>query len=270
MADFKVLVFGSTGSGKTSLCNAVSGQSYPTASSARGVTFQSTMYPPFRSNGNWYSLTDTVGLNESSDGTVSSDESIAQIIKLIHNSRDGYNLLVHVMRAPRITQSHVDNYKFFSEKLAGSNIPTILVVTGCENEEPMDAWARKNSKEFQKGGMNYVGIFATCFAEGGKLEAAYAPLRKESSKLVLKAIAANALSSPHKIYETRADLETLVKQLWNSFCDFAGLGEKYRVQASEGAYHLLVRLKVPENIARIFTEIDIKDVALKILKDWWK
>lgn len=270
MAILRVLVFGSTGSGKTSICNAISGYSYPTASTARGVTFHSTTFPPFDSNGNSYVLTDTVGLNESNDGTVSGEEAIAQIIKLIHTSRDGYNLLVHVMRAPRITQSHVDNYRFFVDKLAGNNIPVILVVTGCENEDPMDAWARKNHAEFTKGGMNYRGIFATCFAEGGKLEAAYKPLRQESTDLVLKAISANALLEPRKIYETRADLESLVKQVWNYFCDFAGLGENYRLKVNEGAYDLLVRLKIPPNIAKIFTEIDVKEVALKLIKAWFK
>lgn len=103
MATLKVVVFGSTGAGKTSLCNVLSGHEMPASDSARGVTFQSFEFPPFEYGGHTVTLTDTVGLNESEKGHIRPIEAVQQLVDLIKRSADGYHLLVHVMRAPRIT-----------------------------------------------------------------------------------------------------------------------------------------------------------------------
>jgi predicted GTPase len=59
---FRILIFGETGTGKTSACNALSGQCKPTSSRAVGVTFQSQDYLPFIRNDKSYIITDTVCL----------------------------------------------------------------------------------------------------------------------------------------------------------------------------------------------------------------
>jgi len=47
----RVLVFGATGTGKTSLCNVLSGRSRPTDGGAKGVTEKTHLYAAFEANG---------------------------------------------------------------------------------------------------------------------------------------------------------------------------------------------------------------------------
>ena len=70
MNDIRVLIFGSTGTGKTSLCNSLTGQKMKATSSARGNTFETHTYQPFELDGKRIYVTDTVGLDESDKGTV--------------------------------------------------------------------------------------------------------------------------------------------------------------------------------------------------------
>ncbi|WGZ95065.1 MAG: GTPase domain-containing protein [Candidatus Thiothrix putei] len=264
MSEIRALVFGSTGTGKTSLCNAVSGIDYPAESNARGVTFQSNTYPSFSYEEKEIIITDTIGLDESSSGTVLPHEAIQQIVKLLKASKHGYSLLIHVMKAPRITQSHVKNYDFFVDKLTGKKIPVILVVTGCENEDPMNSWVDKNGGEFIKDNMEYTQIHATCFAKGGRLESAYKELRDESKDLILKSILKNSLSTPYLLYENRGDAEKLIIKLWNSVCGFFGL-DKHRAELGDGIYDILLRIGVGQNIAESLAKVDIFDIAKGII-----
>ena len=255
MSEIRVLVFGSTGSGKTSLCNAISGREYPAESNARGVTFESNTYPYFSHENKTIIITDTIGLDESNSGTVLPHEAIQQIVKLLNASKHGYNLLIHVMKAPRITQSHVKNYNFFADRLTGNNIPVILVVTGCENEEPMNSWVDRNGHEFIKDNMKYAQIHATCFAKGGRLENAYKELRNESKDIILKSILENSLATPYLLYKNRSDAEKLVLRLWNSFCDFFDL-DKYRAGVGDNVLDVLCKMGVSQNTAEFLVKFD--------------
>src|SRR5262249_40112778 len=146
-------------------------------------------------------LTDTIGLNEADKGTMPSHKALKNLITLLHNSAEGYNLLVHVMRIPRITKSHQDNYELFVKTIASGNIPTILVATGCENHDPMSEWPRTNAAAFTQEGLRYEKVVGACFAKGGRLEEVYAKLRDESRAAVLSSIVAHASRKPVKVYE---------------------------------------------------------------------
>ncbi len=241
MATFRVLVFGSTGSGKTSLCNILTTEKMPVSDSARGVTFQSHVFKPFEVSGHQFIMTDTVGLNESDKGTVPSGSAIKQLVNLLRESNEGYNLLIHVMRIPRITNTHHDNYEFFVKTIADNKVPTILVATGCENNEPMSSWATENASAFTKEGLLYKEIVAACFAEGGRFEESYAKLRQESRAAVLSAIFKHATPEPVKIYDGRAGFFSVLKRAWNWFCNWLG-ATSLIVVANVALYNLLVRL----------------------------
>src|SRR4051812_6751705 len=118
MKTIRVLVFGATGIGKTSLCNALTGKARPTDSGARGITAKSHLYPPFQYGDSKIEVIDTVGLHESSDGTVPADKAVVELIQLLEKARDGFSLLVHVARASRITQEQDEDYTFFVEKMS--------------------------------------------------------------------------------------------------------------------------------------------------------
>lgn len=249
MNTLRVLVFGSTGTGKTSLCNTLTGKVRPTDNGAKGITAKSHLYPPFDLNGRKVEVVDTVGLHESSHGTVPAEQAVVELVELLKKAKDGFSLLVHVTRASRITQEHDEDYTFFVEKMTQNQIPVILAVTGCENEQPMQAWVERNQDAFKR--FKYQEIVSCCFAAGGPMEAHFQPLRVQSRELLLKAIEAHGTQVPVKIYGegTSSTFNEALTRIWNEFVSLAGLPEKYRRQVNESAHNLMKRLGVPQAIA---------------------
>lgn len=258
MNTLRVLVFGSTGTGKTSLCNTLTGKARPTDNGAKGTTAKSHLYPPFVLNGRKVEVVDTVGLHESSHGTVPAEQAVVELVELLKKAKDGFSLLVHVTRASRITQEHDEDYTFFVERMTQNQIPVILAVTGCENEQPMQAWAERNQDAFKR--FKYQEIVSCCFAAGGPMEAHFQPLRVQSRELLLKAIEEHGTQDPVKIYGegTSNSFNEALTRIWNEFVSLAGLPEKYRRQVNESAYQLMKRLGVPKTIA---------DAAIKHIPD---
>jgi Fe2+ transport system protein B len=249
MKNIRVLVFGATGTGKTSLCNALTGKARPTDNGARGITAKSHLYPAFQTGDCKIDIIDTVGLHESSHGTVPAEQAVVELIELLEKARDGFSLLVHVTRASRITKEHDDDYKFFVEKMTQGSIPVILAVTGCENEHPMTAWVERNQEAFTR--FAYKELVPTCFASGGPMEEFFAPLRAQSREHLLVSIVQNALAEPSKLYGagTSNSFSEALTRIWNEFVTLAGLPDKYRRQVNESAYALMKRLGVPQAIA---------------------
>lgn len=262
-APIRVLVFGSTGVGKTSLCNALTGGARPTNNGPFGVTAKTHIYAPLRHGDSSVQIVDTAGLHESEGGTVNTETAVKQLIELLQSSKEGFHLLIHVARATRITKQQDEDHEFFVRRMTESKVPTLLVLTGCENEEPMSRWVDQHRKAFAK--YQYAELIAACFAEGGKLETHYAPLRLESKRATLEAICRCALQQPHLLYggaSGRNFQESLFK-LWNDFVELANLPEKWRRQTNEGAYALLKRLGVSERLAQLAVK-HIPDLAEEI------
>ena len=247
----RVLVFGTTGIGKTSLCNALTGRSRPTGNGARGVTAKSHICAPFSSKGAKIQLVDTVGLHESSSGTVPAEEAFGHVVEILTNARDGFNVLVHVSKAGRLTKQHQEDFEFFVEKLTQRKIPVVLVLTGCENVTPMSAWVDENKSQFDAFG--YAELIGTCFATDGPLETHYAPLRRQSKAAVIRSILAHALPEPHLLYGdgTGATFGQTLLRVWNFVVDLSGLPKQWRGHVNESAYELIKRLGLPERVARL-------------------
>jgi Fe2+ transport system protein B len=246
----RVLVFGATGTGKTSLCNTITGRKRRTDNGARGVTEKSHLFGSFVHDGTAIELVDTAGLHESCHGTVPAEKAVLQLVELLERSRNGYNLLVHVARASRITREQEEDFEFFVTKMTQSCIPVILAVTGCENESPMTAWAERNRSAFER--FEYAEIVSTCFAGGGTLEEYYSPLRAQSRQALLEAIVKHALSTPYILYgqDSGVSFSDALSRLWNDFVDWAELPSKYRKKVNESAYSLMKRIGVPDDIAK--------------------
>lgn len=249
MTKIRVLVYGTTGIGKTSLCNSLTGRARATDDGARGVTAKSHQYGVFEHNGRKIELIDTVGLHESSRGTVPADQAVRQLIELLKNAKEGFSLLVHVTRASRITKEFEDDHKFFVEQLTQQKIPVLLVATGCENDSPMQDWVDRNRSAFDA--FAFSSIIATCFATGGALETHYIPLREESRNNVLTGILDHALATPVLLYGNRTgtSFAQALARIWNGFVDIAGLPQKYRRELNESAYAMLKRVGISEKMA---------------------
>lgn len=249
MKNIRILVFGATGTGKTSLCNSLTGRSRPTDNGAKGITAKSHIYPAFQFDNSRIEIIDTVGLHESKHGTVPAEEAVVELIELLKKARDGFSLLVHVTRASRITKEHDDDYLFFVEKMTQGNIPVILAVTGCENDHPMTSWVERNQEAFKR--FAYKELVPGCFATGGPMEGFYAPLRSLSREHLLRSIVQYALDEPGKLYGegTSSTFNEALTRIWNEFVTIAGLPSKYRRQVNESVYALMKRMGVPQAIA---------------------
>lgn len=260
----RVLVFGGTGTGKTSLCNTLTGRSRPTGNGARGVTAKSHLYNAFEYQGRKIKLFDTVGLHESSFGTVPAKQALGHLVELLTKSKDGFSLLIHVTRASRITKEQEEDYKFFVEKMTQGNIPVLLALTGCENEDPMSAWLDRNRASFDR--FQYKDLIPTCFLAGGKFESHYAPLRAQSRETLLQAVLLNALPQPHRLYGkgTGATFSETLTRLWNHVVDWTGLPIEWRGKVNESAFELMKRLGVPEKLAEMAIR-HIPDLAQELV-----
>ncbi|KAK7448524.1 hypothetical protein VKT23_013787 [Stygiomarasmius scandens] len=188
-----VLLFGSTGCGKSSIVNMLSdSEKAVTSSGAKGCTFKNEAYD-VTLDGDVYTIFDTTGMDEGTEATVKSADALASLYKLIDRLSDGINLLAFVMRGPRITEHAEKNYSVFYEGICEKKVPIVIIITGMENEDPMDAWWEKNETHFVTTEMLFDGhacITATrgkMTNKGYKNEFEY----QESQDLVRELIRAN-------------------------------------------------------------------------------
>ena len=163
-----VIIFGETGAGKSSLVNLIAGKDLAEMSSrAIGCTFQSAQFT-VNIGDKKFDLHDTAGLDEGQSGTVTKHDAIVQCYKLLRKLHNGVSLLIFCMRAPRIKESCVQNWKLFRDIICQKEIPVILAVTGLENLESMDDWWTENKDHFRRYGMHPNGVACVTGIRGKK------------------------------------------------------------------------------------------------------
>ncbi|CAF1674475.1 unnamed protein product, partial [Didymodactylos carnosus] len=112
-------------------------------------TFESKLYHGTR-EGYSFNIYDTAGLNESDKGKVKSEEAVGNLIKLVKNLKDGIHLLIMCIKKGRINNAIYNNYQLFYAGIFCKSVPIILVVTGCELDEPINSCKIKNEKALVK------------------------------------------------------------------------------------------------------------------------
>ncbi|CAF3369468.1 unnamed protein product [Rotaria socialis] len=240
MASRNVLVFGSSNAGKTSMINMLTHNNYPVNNSACGCTFETVSIPPVTNGEIQYHFLDTAGLNETDKGTVKSKDAVKNIVKLLKHSKSGMNLLIYVMRIGTISQTEKDNVNMFCNVITGNMIPTICVITGCENEEPMTQWVTNNRHIFQQNGMVFMDMVGTCFASGGRFETSFKPLREDSARRVWDAITTHSAQEPVDFVKKSGGMIAVVKRVWNAFCTW--IGQPAWRWVNEHVKNMLIRL----------------------------
>lgn len=251
----RILVFGSSGVGKTSMLNAVAAvfsssfQEHKTNNGAVGCTFKIEMFSSIPVKGIDYEFIDIVGLNETEIDTVPGSYALTILIDFLKSNKQGFNLLIFVVRIGRITETTMDNYNLFVRNLTVGKVPVICVVTGCENEDPMSAWGERNASSFQKNEMNFKAIVCSCFAKSGRmdLENIFRDLRTESVHSVMNAIDKHSLQQPISLYSNSSDLWIMVKNMWNNFCRFVKQNSWLWINGT--VKNLLIRLGLEEGEA---------------------
>lgn len=204
------------------MCNMMSGEDMPVGNTARGTTLDSRTTAEFLLGDEYQcEFVDTAGLNESDKGRVSGIEAMSKLFKLVKNSGEGYSLIIHVVRQGTIDRNLKENYDFFVQTVCGKKIPVVLVVTHCENVNPMSKWVRENISEFASEGLDYSKAVATCFNQDSQnpaLEDVYKPLRLESYESVKEAIIEYSAKTPVRLYNNENERLNFIHKLWNKFC----------------------------------------------------
>jgi len=216
---YRVLVFGSSGVGKSSVINNLTGSTFRTINALRGCTFNTANTDPILRNGKEYIFYDTAGLNESDKGTVSAKDAINNLIFLLSSKQHGFNLLIMVHRG--IILKHTEqNYQLFVKCLCDEKIPCICVVTGMEQEyedETTGDWLKTNQPEFKMRGINIADVIPTVFSS----LRSYANLRKSCANLVWTSIETHTKQEPYMV--DKSLFMTHLRLVWNTFCEAVGL-----------------------------------------------
>jgi len=230
----RVLVIGSTGTGKSTLINSLVGyRARDTSSGAKGCTasYSSThmMHEGYR-----YDFIDTVGLNEPDGGTVSQSDALGKFLMFLKNNAKGFNLIIFCMREGRLTVQDKITYQLMIKDLYSqvkTEPPPVMLFVGglfVEHAHPQD-WCAKNRNIFVNQG--YVeatadldGIHCITFpakAQNPKLEAVYMETRSESKNRAWDLISKNCLSRPRPFYNTVPEMASLGVYLWNLLVKYA-------------------------------------------------
>lgn len=154
-----VVIFGESGSGKSSVINAIAQtQLAETSSDATGCTFSYQCYP-VEISGQRYVLFDTAGLDEGNTGAVPAVKAEKELKKLLRGlmnpGSDGIGLLVYCVRSTRARQALIRNYNLFYSVICRKKVPIVIVITGLENETDMRGWWHTNAKEFKSRNMHF-------------------------------------------------------------------------------------------------------------------
>ncbi|KAF5378185.1 hypothetical protein D9615_007551 [Tricholomella constricta] len=215
-----ILIFGETGTGKSSAINLIAGRAIAGVSGdAQGYTFGSTAYTVFIDDGSGtmqVTFWDTAGLNEGEHGTVPAVRAMKNLQELVGNLSGGLSLLVYCIRGSRFRRIWKVNYDLFAGIICQGRVPVVLLVTGLEDESPtMENWWTENGAEFAKHGMRFNGHACITSTRGKQLKSGeymYEEEYEESEKVARKLISDYCVGSPW-VMDSRAWISEITSKM---------------------------------------------------------
>ncbi|KAG1825517.1 P-loop containing nucleoside triphosphate hydrolase protein, partial [Suillus subaureus] len=157
-----VVIFGETGSGKSSIINVIAQEQVArTSNDALGCTSEYKRYSVDIS-GQKFALFDTAGLNEGTAGTVTPKQAKQQLKSLLNKLMSlksplgGIDLLVYCMHYTTSPRAILGTYNtVYSGTSRKKRVPIVVVVTGLESTTPMESWWDAHKEIFNS--MDLVG-----------------------------------------------------------------------------------------------------------------
>jgi len=155
------------------------------SSSPRGCTFENECYET-RIGDIPFCIYDTVGLNEGEFGRVPHWTAIQGLYTLIRQL-DGVSLLIFCMRG-RIRDNAYANWLFFFDAICGQKVPSIAVVTGCEQEENLEEAETQFKVVFKKYSMfpKEVACLVSIWGKNNEHEEKYKRSQQRLRGLIVK------------------------------------------------------------------------------------
>jgi len=155
MSTKNIIIFGQTGTGKSSVVNLIAGTDIAkTSNEMKRCTLHWTVYP-IAFDGYSFKVFDTVGMEDHQldlEEYLSAFENTYKLITKLQNE-GGIHLLLFCMKAGRFTSSTRNNYRLFYESICEKQVPIVLVITGLEGEDNMDNWWTKSKPGFDEYGV---------------------------------------------------------------------------------------------------------------------
>jgi hypothetical protein len=127
-----------------------------------------------------YHFREAPGLAEAIRSDIDENNKLAHLEQLTIFAYRPIDLVIFVTRYGTIHSNTKDMYVVVTTVMP-KTIPIICVVTGCENELDMNQWVEINRPYFERNGMIFREMLATCFGRGGRMEEVFVSLRKESA-----------------------------------------------------------------------------------------
>ena len=230
----RIIVFGSSGVGKSSLIKLITNIKIDTSDASRGCTENVTPYlfnfenatsglniSNEESKGETTKILgdiiihDTPGLNESEQGaTVGPMEAIEKLFDLIKSLRNGLNLLIYVKKKGPTTQTDDKNLQLV-KFMINKNVPCVCVITECETSM---GWWEKEKKETSLSQFKFKDGCSVCCIDLEKLEpddASFYVGKRDVSKIkLLNLIKKNISPKPHVLYDDHTGFMKLFAEIW--------------------------------------------------------
>ena len=222
-----VVIFGEGGVGKSSTVNMIFERNVAaTSSSSRGCTFESRCYSA-PGDGYRFNIYDTVGLNEADRGRVKAGQALKNLIDLMLRLDEGVHLLVMCIQRGRISYAAASNYQVFYEGMFNKRIPIILVITHCEQDEPIDQWKKDNEFELKETyDMKFEQIICVTTLNQGEHATTFAEAYRWSQLDLREAIIHHALKGSFSCRPSIHSLGTWLKKTWNHIADSLNLSKR--------------------------------------------
>ncbi|CAF1196169.1 unnamed protein product [Rotaria magnacalcarata] len=170
--------------------------------------------PSGHENSLYLRVYDTVGICESTEGTVPTVVAVEKFEKLLKSLKEGIHLLLFCIRMGRLSQATKDSYKLFVDTLCDNKVPCLLVITHCESEDVFGLWWLDNMNTIAEQ-LRYKfhdGISVTTRKTG---KHACLEDYKTSRKNLLKAIRKYASNEPWNPNTMKHAFYAYWKTLWS-------------------------------------------------------